>query len=244
MRTFKPEITPVLHTPLPRGLSPRLLWALVPALIVCGLAVDQLGGTWGQPMVVGSTWMAFAWLLLRTDRAGRAMMLTCLVYATVGEVLLSLVWQVYDYRLGNLPMFVPPGHVLLFLLGLSVAPRVSERTVQVVTVSAVAVVAVLALSRRDTFSALLVAVFAASVVFGRDRQLYATMFVLALGMELYGTWLGNWHWNAAVGSTGLVTLNPPVAAGAFYCALDLLVMLSMRVIDDKRGVPAGATGEA
>lgn len=232
--------TPVLHTPLPHGLSSRLLLALVPALITCGLAVDQLGGSWGQPVVVGITWLVFVWLLLRTAGAGRAMMLTCLVYATVGEVLLSLVWQVYDYRVGNLPMFVPPGHVLLFLLGLSVAPRVSERAVAVVTVGALAVVAALALSGRDTFSALLVTVFAASVVFGRDRQLYATMFVLALIMELYGTWLGNWHWNAAVGSTGLVTLNPPVAAGAFYCALDLLVMLSMRVIWDRRGVPTVA----
>ncbi len=70
------------------------------------------------------------------------------------------------------------------------------------------------------------------------------MFVLALAMELYGTWLGNWHWNAAVGSTGLVTLNPPVAAGAFYCALDLLVMLSMRVIGDRKRIPTRAANGA
>ncbi len=239
------ELPRGLNAELPRGLSPRLLLALVPLVIVCGLAFDQHGGALGQPMVVGVTWLAFGALLLRTDVAGRTMMLTCLVYATVGEVLLSLVWQVYDYRLGNLPLFVPPGHVLLFLLGLSVAPRVTPAIVRVVTVGAVGVVAVLAFTARDTFSAVLVAVFVASVVRGRHRALYATMFVLALIMELYGTWLGNWHWNASVGTTGLVTLNPPVAAGAFYCALDLLVMLSMRVLGRRSSQPviAGSAGQ-
>ncbi len=156
------------------------------------------------------------------------MMLLCLAYASIGEVLLSLVWRVYDYRLGNLPLFVPPGHVLLFLLGLCIAPRLSAMTVRVVAVAAALVVGVLALSGRDTFSALLVAVFLASVLWGRERKLYTTMFILALAMELYGTWLGNWHWNTQVGGTGMVTLNPPVAAGAFYCALDLLVMTTTR----------------
>lgn len=174
-------------------------------------------------------------MLRSVDGAGRLMMLLCLAYASVGEVLLSLVWRVYDYRLGNLPLFVPPGHVMLFLLGLSIAPRVADSLARVVAIAAAIVVGALALSGRDTFSALLVAVFLASMFFGRDRKLYATMFVLALAMELYGTWLGNWHWNARVGRTGMVTLNPPVAAGAFYCALDLLVMATTRGLHRFRG---------
>jgi len=230
-----------LDAELPRGLSARLLLVIVPLVIVCGLALDQHGGALGQPIVVTITWVVFGALLLRTDSAGRTMMLTCLVYATVGEVLLSLVWQVYDYRLGNLPLFVPPGHVLLFLLGLSVTPRVTPTMVRAVVIGAVLVVAALAVSARDTFSAVLTVVFVASVVLSRHRALYAAMFVLALVMELYGTWLGNWHWNAQVGTTGLVTLNPPVAAGAFYCALDLLVMLGMHAFG-YGGLAAAARG--
>lgn len=219
---------------MPRGIPASLLLAVVPALIMCGLAVDQFGGPQGQWIVVVTTWLVFGWLLARTDGAGRTMMLCCLAYASIGEVLLSLVWRVYDYRMGNLPLFVPPGHVLLFLLGLAVAPRVSARVVRQVAIAAMLIVAVLAITRRDTFSVVLVAVFVGSVVYGRDRQLYATMFVLALAMELYGTWLGNWRWGVHVGVTGLITTNPPIAAGAFYCALDLLVMYTMRVIG--RGV--------
>ena len=50
------------------------------------------------------------------------------------------------------------------------------------------------------------------------------MFVLSLAMELYGTWLGNWTWSAQVPWLGLTADNPPIAAGAFYCVLDLLVV--------------------
>ena len=50
------------------------------------------------------------------------------------------------------------------------------------------------------------------------------MLVLSLAMELWGTWLGNWAWRREVPWLGLVTDNPPLAAGAFYAALDLLVV--------------------
>lgn len=225
------------------ALPARRILLLVPLLIVSGLAIDQLGGAWGQPLVVAATWIAFLWILRSVDAGSRRMMLLCLAYASVGEVLLSLVWRVYDYRLGNLPLFVPPGHVMLFLLGLVISPRVSDTMVRVVAGGAALVVAALALTGRDTFSALLVTVFLLSIVFGRERKLYATMFVLALVMELYGTWLGNWQWQAQVGRTGMVTLNPPVAAGAFYCALDLLVMWTMRRLPkgESRIVPAAGT---
>jgi hypothetical protein len=42
-------------------------------------------------------------------------------FATVGEIVGSLVWGLYGYRLGNLPAFVPPGHGLVYLAGLSLA---------------------------------------------------------------------------------------------------------------------------
>ena len=57
-----------------------------------------------------------------------------------------------------------------------------------------------------------------------SRKLYATMFVLSLAMELYGTWIGNWAWADRVPLLGLTMQNPPVASGAFYCVLDLLVL--------------------
>jgi hypothetical protein len=62
-----------------------------------------------------------------------------------------------------------------------------------------------------------------------SRRLYATMFVLSATMEIYGTWIGNWRWSPEVPWLGLTSMNPPLAAGAFYCVLDLLVVTTTSV---------------
>jgi hypothetical protein len=57
------------------------------------------------------------------------------------------------------------------------------------------------------------------------------MFALSLLMEIYGTWLGNWRWWPMVPGIGLTSINPPLAAGAFYCVLDLLVVASVQRLE-------------
>ena len=81
------------------------------------------------------------------------------------------------------------------------------------------------MSGVDALSALLVALFLLCLRFGPAPRLYATMFLLSLAMELWGTWLGNWQWQAHAPWLGWATMNPPFAAGAFYCVLDMLVGL-------------------
>jgi hypothetical protein len=204
--------------------------ALIVATIVLGLAVDQFWPGPGQHLATAAAWAAFVLLWARSLPAERPYLLACLLFATAGEVFLSLVWGLYDYRLGNIPLFVPPGHVLLFFLGMQVANRLTERAAWIVAAIAVALVAALAFTGRDTLGPLLVAFFIACMAFSPSRRLYATMFVLSLAMELYGTWLGNWTWSAKVPWLGLAAQNPPVAAGAFYCVLDFLVVSTVALL--------------
>ena len=77
---------------------------------------------------------------------------------------------------------------------------------------------------RDTLGPLLYLLFVVCLIASPSRRLYATMFVLSATMEIYGTWIGNWRWSAEVPWLGLTAMNPPLAAGAFYCVLDLLVV--------------------
>ena len=166
----------------------------------------------------------FAALWLRCDARQRVALLACLVFATAGEVFLSLGWGLYEYRLRNIPLFVPPGHVLLFYLGTLIAARLPDRSEWWIAALAAPLIAAFAWTGRDTFGPLLFLMFATCVVLSPSRKLYATMFVLSLAMELYGTWLGNWTWSHRVPWLGLASDNPPIAAGAFYCVLDLLVV--------------------
>ncbi len=197
---------------------------LLAAVIVLGLAVDRQLPGWGQGAVNAAVWLVFAAVWHRHPPAERATLLACLVFATAGEVFLSLVWGLYEYRLGNLPWFVPPGHVLLFVLGVRLAPRLPRNAEWWIAALALPLVGAFAWTGHDTFGPLLYALFLTCMALSPSRRLYATMFALSLAMELYGTWLGNWRWSATVPWLGLTTSNPPLAAGAFYCVLDLLVV--------------------
>jgi hypothetical protein len=201
---------------------------LITAVIIIGLAFDQEVEFWGQALTNVAVWALFLCWLSRAEPGEQVALTACLVYATLGEVFLSLVWGLYDYRLGGIPLFVPPGHVLLFVLGRQLAPRLSMHMVVVVPLLAVPFVLWLAVSGADTLGVPLLALFIACLVFGEAKRLYAVMFALALAMELYGTWCGNWAWNADVPWLGFTAANPPLAAGAFYCVLDLLVMSTVR----------------
>ena len=197
----------------------------IAAVVLLGLLVDEHGGPYGQDAASVTAWMLCIVLWLRVDGRTRTTLVACLVIATAGEVFLSLVCGLYRYRLGNVPLFVPPGHVLLFYLGTQIAMRVTGRGAWAIAALALPAVAYFALAGRDTLSPWLFVLYVASVYGSPSRALYSTMFVLSLAMELYGTWMGNWTWSAQVPGTSLVTTNPPLAAGAFYCALDLLVVI-------------------
>src|SRR4051794_5084463 len=101
--------------------------ALIVVTIVGGLLVDQHWARHGQVVVSMLTWFLFMALWLRSQPAQRPALFACLAFATAGEAFLSLAWGLYDYRLGNIPLFVPPGHVLLFFLGTQVAARLPDR---------------------------------------------------------------------------------------------------------------------
>ena len=212
------------------------------ATIVLGLLVDQAWAAHGQLAVNVAAWLVCAWLWKRSDAATRFSLAACLVIATAGEAVLSLAWGLYRYRLGNLPLFVPPGHVLLFFLGTRIAARLPRRAPAAVALAALPCVALLAAAGRDTLGPFLLALFLACLWLSRSRRLYATMFVLSLAMEFYGTWMGNWTWSARVPWLGLAATNPPIAAGAFYCVLDLLVVAARAAFEGaaRRSTPASA----
>jgi len=201
--------------------------SLIVVVIGGGLLLDQMLPFWGQTLTNVGVWALLLHWLRRAASHERLGLAVCVAYATVGEIFLSLVWGLYEYRLGNIPLFVPPGHALLFTLGALLAARSRDWLVWFVPAAAAPFVFALALLDADSFGALLFALFLVCLRFGRARKLYAVMFVLALAMELYGTWLGNWTWLRAVPWLGLSTLNPPLAAGVFYCLLDLLVVATV-----------------
>lgn len=209
----------------------------ITTVIAGGLALDQSIEFWGQMLTNIGIWAVLLhWLRGAAPRDQLAMGL-CVLYATLGEIFLSLVWGLYEYRLANVPLFVPPGHALLFMLGRILAERAREWIVWFVPLAAFPFVYLLAWTGLGTLDALLFALFLLCLLSGRAGRLYAVMFVLSLAMEIYGTWLGNWTWAEQAPWLGFTTINPPLAAGAFYCMLDMLIVATVARM---RLVPLGA----
>ena len=215
--------------------------ALICAVIILGLALDQFVPFWGQTLTSAGLWLLLLHWMRQAAREQQIMLIACVVYATLGECFLSLVWGLYDYRLGNIPAFVPPGHALLLMLGVIIAARLRDWINWVVPLASAPFVLLLAVTGIDTFGVLLFAILILCMIFSRSRKLYAVMFVISLAMEIYGTWIGNWEWRPVVPWIELTTTNPPLAAGVFYCLLDFLVMTTVRRYRT-RGVAMAAQG--
>ncbi|MGD2141022.1 MAG: hypothetical protein PVH25_11530 [Burkholderiales bacterium] len=207
--------------------------ALIIATFVIGLIVDRYsgglyGGLAGQLAVSVWCWLLMFRLISESPAGWRRAFFACLAWASAGEIFLSLVWGLYTYRLGNIPFFIPPGHVFLLWLGVTFAPRLPRLFVPAVPAGAIAYAAVAAWRGFDTISIALVALFVLCWMQREGRRLYSLMLVMSLAVELYGTWLGNWVWHGEVPYFPLNSANPPLAAGSFYCMLDVLVGLTVR----------------
>lgn len=203
---------------------------LIGATFVIGLIVDQFGGLAGQLGVGAWSWLLALRLIHLAGPRWRLAFFACLVWATAGEIFLSLVWGLYTYRLGNIPFFIPPGHVFLFWLGVVFAPRVPDLFVRGVAVMATAYAGYAFYTGFDTISVLLVGLFLLCWAQAEGRRLHSLMLVISLAVELYGTWIGNWAWHVNVPYFELTSNNPPLAAGAFYCMLDVLIGLTVRLV--------------
>ena len=227
---------------------PWALAALIIFTIIAGLWLDRSYGWAGQMLVSLLVWLELGFLCARLPRSIGARLIACTWISGCGEIIASLVWGLYDYQFGNVPLFVPPGHALLYLGGLLIAERLPLRMgtygPYLVPLLAAPLVAWLAWNRLDSFSLPLFVLFTAFVLFAPEKRLYATMFMIALAMELYGTALGNWTWRGHVPGSVLTTLNPPLAAGAFYCLLDWAVNLHMSIKNRWRGRAATALAPA
>ena len=169
----------------------------------------------------------FSYIFWNTNRKERIEMIAVLAFATPMELFFSEVWLIYEYQRGFMPLFVPVGHYFLFDLGRRVAQWIPERSPMPLVLLLVPFVVYGAVKGTDTSAVLLILLTIGFTQRGPEPRLYASMVWLALFMELWGTFLGNWTWAANVPWTGLTAWNPPLLVGAFYCFGDLLVNLSV-----------------
>lgn len=201
----------------------RNVIGLVVATLAVGIPVDALGRPGAQSLVSLWTWGALLWVLAHTTPTHRRELVACVVMATAGELFLMEVWGLYHYRLHNLPLFIPPGHALVFTAAIRISRRVPSWFPWAVFAGFAPYVAYASWAGFDTQGLLWFVVLGAFMAWGRERPLYGVAFVMALAVETYGTALGGWRYHLVEPWFGLTTTNPPVCVGAIYCTLEVMV---------------------
>jgi hypothetical protein len=200
---------------------------LVAVWVLLVLAIDAGASLALQRLLGAGTWVLLGLMLRRETRATRIQVGIVVVFASVIEYVFAGWLGVYVYRLHNVPAFVPPGHGLVYLaalaLGRSAFAHRHARTVISSTVALCGTWVVWGLlfsERTDVLGALW---FGCLLVFmrrGRTPLVYCGAFVVTSYLELYGTGIGAWQWQAH-DPTGLLGIgNPPSGIAGGYCFFD------------------------
>jgi hypothetical protein len=211
--------------------SPGRFCLAMLAITTLGLALDRYADVGAQMLLAVCAWgflaIAFAYL----TPMERAQTSVVVMVATMAEVIGSVIWGIYSYRLGNLPLFVPPGHGLVYLTGLRLSqtrwPAARPRVFVGLAIAVVTTWALLGLvvfERRDVAGAVAAAVLVLFLLRGRAPAVYAGVFFAVAYLEIYGTAVGTWTWAEEIPGLGVADGNPPSGAACGYVFFDIAAL--------------------
>ncbi|MBV9452806.1 MAG: hypothetical protein JOZ19_01595 [Rubrobacter sp.] len=205
------------------------------------LYVDVRTQTLTQQNVLGALTFAFLFLALRFSAPSERRQVWVLVLiATAVELFSSGVWGVYAYRFGNVPLYVPPGHGLIYLFALRSVrtPLMAEhaKTIRGVAIMLATLwttggftVGPFLFGRLDASAVLLWPVFTLFIWKSSSAGVYASAFFVTSMLELVGTAFGNWSWAAVMPVLHLTAGNPPSVIAGGYCVLDFAASRAVRL---------------
>ncbi len=217
--------------PTPRSRWPRLI--AVPVLLVVILLLDSqaLASRYHHGQLAASllTLVFFFWVLRGSTPRLRRLMLIGVAVASVGEACFSLLIGMYEYRLDNVPLYVPPGHAILYA---AVFQFIREpwvrRHATPVTLVCYSLGALFSLGwlliHNDVYGGICFGVFTALICYRRESRLFfVCMYLLVAYLELIGTSLRCWSWPPFLLHKWplIASANPPGGIAVFYIGFDI-----------------------
>lgn len=193
------------------------------------LYADATGPRGAQTVVAVVTWLLLGLTILAVRPHERLQLVVVVAVATCLEIAFSIVWGLYVYRFDNLPLYVPPGHGLVYLLAVRIgesAPGRHPRAPLVVLAIAGAwtLWAQVVPAVGDDVSLVLLPILAWFLLRGSRPTVYVGAFVATTVLELLGTGFGNWTWQAQVPGLPMGQGNPPTAIAGGYAVLDAIAL--------------------
>jgi hypothetical protein len=220
-----------------RALRPYTLQIVFAVYIPFVLFVDAHLTTLYQQYGLGLLTFAVLYLSTRwSERSERRQVWLLVVVATGFEIFGSLIWGLYRYQFHNIPLYVPPGHGLVYLFGLTAARTpLFVRHGRIVNRVALGLATAWAISgltwlplltgRVDVLGALCLPLLAGFILRSPRAGVFAAIFFCTALLEILGTSFGNWRWAATTPYLLFPQGNPPSVIAGLYCVIDGTVLL-------------------
>src|SRR3954468_14246876 len=223
-----------------RRMSPARCWhddrmqkpALWMGWLTLVLVLDRHAALGTQRLLGAATWVVLLLALRTVSTVVRAQTAVVVAFATVVEYLASPTLHVYDYRLGNVPTFVPPGHGLVYLSAYVLGHELVRRgwlrralVVAVVGLGGWTLWGVAVADRSDALGGVWFGCLVGFLLWGPSRPVYVGAAFVVTWLELAGTGIGTWAWRPQ-DPVGLLSVgNPPSGAPGGYGWFDLAGLL-------------------
>lgn len=201
--------------------------------IVFGLYLDS---KYLAPFVENSQHLAtfvmligFFILYYRSPPRIKEQMVFAVIIGFVGEHLFSIALGMYTYRLGNVPLYIPPGHAIVYIAAVyfckdAVVKTHRKQIEKVFSVFILLYATAFLIFANDIFGF----VMSLLVLFllrnkPRERLFFLSMYIVVAFLEIVGTHYQCWAWpKTAYGVIPfLKSANPPSGISLFYFLLDL-----------------------
>lgn len=183
----------------------------------------------GQHLATIAMIIGFLIVFFRSPKRIKELMIYAVILGVIGEHLFSIGMDMYTYRLGNVPLYVPPGHAIVYIAAVYFCkqPTVKKYRIQIenfFTVFILLYSALFLVFANDIFGfvmSLLVIILLQK--HPRERLFFFSMYLVVAFLEIIGTTYGCWHWpKTAYGVIPfLKSANPPSGISLFYFLLDL-----------------------
>lgn len=182
-----------------------------------------------QQLALGASTAIFLWAFARRSDVEPRQIITAIIVATCGEIVLSLGWGLYSYKHFLIPLYVPPGHGLFYALAADTAnqPALRRRSQAITRFVMIfgTLYAVLSLAiAHDAWGFLWWLGALAMIVRSKNQLMLSACFIYTIILEWTGTAIGNWIWAADVPFVRLHSANPPAGVGILYILLDLITV--------------------
>lgn len=200
--------------------------------VAVSLVIDAHANLTIQNLLGIIAWIFLIGLLVGENKEIRIQVAIAVAFATAGEHFASVYMGGYTYRFENVPLYVPPGHGMVYLTAVALARSgfflKYARKIAAFVVIVCGIWSLWGVSgipeQGDQVGAILFCVFLIYLFKGRSPMVYLAAFFITTWLELIGTAAGTWYWAKLEPIFNLSQGNPPSGVAAWYCLVDAVAI--------------------